>query len=367
MTFLRENQLFEDVEIILGLSKTFRDRIEYAKNVWEQENKALNLFESQVQLCETIRDLVKAERYTEAFILNRTVFENFFLISLILKGSKYVLKYNIPVKLGENPKEAYNRLTKELEGRKDIVSFKPLKKYRKIEVVHKGLYTKNGDKLIPVYYFVFKEYDPITHRVGKIKSIMSKDFSPEVVANWQKKHELLYKAYFGFENLVRAAVLNDIITEEQAERVRVHYNFLSAFTHLTNMGFSITHSYETQANKHYLMELNLLYVLSLLRLYLLLLIDFFSKTEHSIKDINHIIELLNEQEKRYSYFWFIFNEPSEYDRWKYQTVKKYRHLKGELLNEDIPYYKNPYQRLKEQHQNIVELSTGLTYKSPWPE
>jgi hypothetical protein len=367
VTFLRENQLFEDVEIILGLSKTFRDRIEYAKNVWEKENKALNLFESQVQLCETIRDLVKAERYTEAFILNRTVFENFFLISLILKGSKYVLRYNIPVKPGENPREAYNRLTKELEGRKDIVAFKPLKKYRKIEVVRKGLYTKKGDKLTPVYYFVFKEYDPITHRVGKIKSITSKDFSPEVVANWQKEHESLYKACFGFENIVKAAVLNDIITEEQAERVRVHYNFLSAFTHLTNMGFSMIHSYETQANKHYLMELNLLYVLSLLRFYLLLLIDFFSKTEHSIKDINYIIELLNEQEKRYSYFWFIYNKPSEYDYWKYQTVRKYRQLKGELLNEDIPYYKNPYQRLKEQHQNKVEFSTGLTYTSPWPE
>ncbi|MEM3641610.1 MAG: DUF5677 domain-containing protein [Candidatus Bathyarchaeia archaeon] len=364
---MKEKQLFEDVERILELSKTFRQKIEWAKTPWLHETEALKLFESQVQICETIRDLVKAEKYTEAFILNRTLFENFFLICLILKGSKYIRRYKIPVKPNENPKEIYNRLTKGLEGRKDIVSFKPLKNYGEIEVVHKGLYPKEGDRLIPVYYFVFKEYDPVKHRVGKIKSIMLKDFSPEVISKWQKEHESLYKAYFGFENLVKAAVLNDIITEKQTEKVRVHYNFLSAFTHLTNMSFEIAHSYKTSANKHYLMELNLLYVLSILRYYLLLLIDFFTKTEHSIKDIDQIRQFLKEQEQRYNYFWFIFNEPSEYDYFNYQTIKKYRQLtKRELLDEEIPYYKNPYERLKRQHQNIIEFSTGV-YKSPWPE
>lgn len=365
---MREKQLFEDVERILELSKSFRKKIEYGKNVWEQEREALSLFESQVQICETIRDLVKAEKYMEAFILNRTLFENFFLICLILKGSKYIRRYKIPFKSNEDPKEVYERLTKGLERRKDIVSFKPLKDYREIEVVHKGLYPKQGDRLIPVYYFVFKKYDPITHRVGKVESIVAKDFSPEVVAKWQKEHESLYKAYFGFENLVKAAVLNDIITEKQVERVRVHYNFLSAFTHLTNMGFRIAHSYETSANKHYLVELNLLYVLSILRYHILLLIDFFQKTEHTIKEVDQIMQLLSEQEQRYNYFWFIFNEPSEYDYFNYQTIRKYRQLtKGEKLDEEIPYYKNPYQRLKRQHQDIIELSTGMEYKSPWPE
>jgi len=363
---LEEQRLFEDVEKILELSSDFRRRIKFAQATWLTEMEALRLFESQVKICETIRDLVKAEKYAEAFILNRTVFENYLLICLILKGTKYVLKYKVPTKPGETTKDAYDRLTKNLEGRKDIISFRPIRKYRQIEVVHRGLYSKEGDKLTPVYHFVFERYDPVTHRVGKIKSIVSKDFFQDITVKWQKTHESLYKTYFGFGNLLEEAVLNRILTDEQKVRVRVHYNFLSAFTHLTKMGFDLSMPYERWRHIHYLMELNLLYVLRMLRLYLLLLIGFFAETQHTIRDVDQMVANLDEITKRYDYFWFIFNEPSEYDYWNHQTTKAYWRRKGKKLKGEIPYYKNPYQRLRRQHQTIIEYTTGLTYTSPWP-
>lgn len=363
---LDENQLFSDVEKLLEISRDFKNRIKFAEEVWSYETEALQLFERQVEICETIRDLVRAGRYGEAFILNRTLLENYLWISLILEGTKYVLRYKVLTEANETPKEAYERIVKKLEGREDIVSYRPLKNYREMEVIHKGLYNKEKNKLIPIYYFVFQEYDPVTHWVGKIESIASKDFLQDFYTKWQKEHESLYKTYFGFRNLLRAAILNGIITNEQADRVRVHYNFLSAFTHLTKMGFALLNP--NRGNKHYLLELNLLYVLSLLRLYLLLMIKFFSKTKHSINDIAQLMDFLKEQRERYDYFWFIFNDPSEYDYFEYQTVKAYRKMiKGEEMEDKIPYYKNPYERLERQHQNIVGFSTGLTYKSPWPK
>lgn len=359
--------MFEDVERILELSKNFRKRIAFADATWDTEMEALRLFESQVKIFETIRDLVKEGKYAEAFILNRTVFENYLLICLILKGTRYVLKYKVPIELGEPVGEAYDKLVKKLRGRKDIVSLKPVQNYKRVEIVHRGLYSKEGDKLTPIYHFVFQRYDPISHWVGKIESIVSKDFSPDITAKWQKKHESLYKTYFGFRNLVRAAVLNGILTDEQQVRIRVHYNFLSAFTHLTKMGFGLSMPYERWKHNHYLLELNLLYILRLLRLYLRLLIEFFSKTQHSIKDVAELGKNLDTVGNRYNYFWFIHNDPTEYDYWNYQTIKAYRaRRKREELKGKIPYYKNPYHRLRRQHQTMTELSTRLTYKSPWP-
>jgi len=363
---LEEDQLFADVEKILELSNDFRKKIDFTSSVWDTEMKALRLFESQVKICETIRDLVEGNKYAEVFILNRTLFENYFLICLILKGTKYALKYKVTVEPSETPKEAYNRLAKKLEGRRDIVSLRPIKKFTKIEIVHEGLFSKEGDELTPVYYFVFQQYDPVSHRVGKIKSIASKDFFPDITVKWQKRHESLYKTYFGFSNLLQATILNGILSNEQSERVRVHYNFLSAFTHMTRMGFDLTMSYDPSKNEHYLMELNFLYVIRILRLYLLLLIEFFSKTKHSIRDVDQLLADLDEFGKRYDYFWFIFNGPSEYDLWKYQAAKAWRRRKGEELKGEIPYYTDPYQRLKEQHRTVHELSTGLRYTSPWP-
>ena len=364
-----EEKLFLDVEKMLELSNSFRERIEFAETSRLTEFDALRLFESQVRIFESIQDLVRKERYMEAFILNRTVFENYFLISLILKGTKYKLKYKVSIDPNETAKEAYERLTKTLkkqcvEGRKDIVSFMPVNKYKSIEIVHKGLFSETGDQIIPIYYFVFNEYDSIRHRVGRIKSISSKDLFPEILGKWQKRHEALYKTYFGFRNLLRAALLNDLITNEQMERILVHYNFLSMFTHLTKMGCELTVDWDRE--RHYLLELNLLYVLRILRLYLLLLIDFFSTTEHQIRNLEQLILFLDKISEQYDYFWFIFNEPSEYDIWHYQTLKESRRRKGELLDEKIPYYADPYERLRRQHQTAYEITTGLTYTSPWP-
>lgn len=81
------DQLISDVEEIVKISCSFRERIEFTETSWTTESEALNLFESQLNIFETTKDLVTSDRFTEAFILTRTVFENYFLISLILKGT----------------------------------------------------------------------------------------------------------------------------------------------------------------------------------------------------------------------------------------------------------------------------------------
>ncbi|MCJ7631132.1 hypothetical protein MUP77_01840 [Candidatus Bathyarchaeota archaeon] len=80
-----------------------------------------------------------------------------------------------------------------------------------------------------------------------------------------------------------------------------------------------------------------------------------------------MLEDSNKIMRKYGYFWFILNEPDEYDKWKYKTSKEYfRRYEGRTLDDKIPYYRDPYVRLEGQHKTVSELSTGLTYTSQWP-
>jgi hypothetical protein len=366
-----ETILLSDVEAIIKVSSNLRSNIQFADEVSDYEVKALSLFESQLDIAKTIEDLVKDKKFVDAFILNRTIFENYFLIALILKGTKYVLRYKISAKPKESIRKPYDELASRLkklqtEGRKDIISFRPVDKYKQIEICYQGLFSKEGDRLIPMYYVVFEEYDPIRHRADKFPSIATKQIFTDHVAKRQKEQEKIYETYFGFENNLKACVLNGLITEEEKIHAKVHYNFLSGFTHLTHLGFNLTQSFDWTRNKHYLFELNLLYVTALLKLYLLLLADFFSKTNHEVKNADELHSFLNEISRKYDYFWFIFNGPTEYDIWSYETVKEMRRREGKPVDETVPYCRDPFKRLVAQHNTRLEISTGQFYNSPWP-
>jgi len=253
------------------------------------------------------------------------------------------------------------------KDRKDIVTFYPLDKYKKIEIVYTGYYSEDKARLIPAYYFVYKEYDPIRHRIDKIKSISSKDIFSEHKVKWQKHHQHLYNYYLSPQQLIDFALLNDIINEEQKVRFYVHYNFLSGFSHLTSTSYDLTHDYQWKQNLHYLKELSFLYIIMLSNYYLISLLTYFNRIKLTIKNhtqLNKKIEKINEL---FYYFWFIYNEPSIYDEYIYMTQKTFHKRKGKTLDDKIPYYKNPYNRLKNQHRPTFELSTGLQYTPPWEQ
>lgn len=112
------DEVFADVDEVLKLSRDFRERIEFSEISWTTESEALRLFESQLGIFETTKDLVNKNRYVEDFILNRTICKNFFLISLMSKGTKYLLRDKVPDRPIETPKQAYFQLAGELEKRR---------------------------------------------------------------------------------------------------------------------------------------------------------------------------------------------------------------------------------------------------------
>jgi len=367
---MEEPVLFREAKKIIQTCKKFKDNVQWWDSSWINDSEAIDLVIHQIEILESVKELVQQNKIVEGLILIRTVFENYFIISLILNGTKYKRKYKVDKEKNETQEEAYRRIEIELykqikNGKKDIVSFKALDKYKKIEITYTGYYSEDGERLIPAYYFVFKQYDPIIHRIDKIKSIRSKDIFHEHKEKWQKHHQYLYNYYLKPQNLIECSILNNIISEERKERFYVHYNFLSGFSHLTQKGYDLTHEHGWDKNPHYLKELSLLYIIKLSCYYLSLLLKYFKRVKIKIKNEENFTEQINNIDLLFSYFWFIYNEHSDFDEYMYKTSKTYYKRRGKDLDDIIPYYKNPYERIKNQHRSTYELSTGESWTPPW--
>jgi hypothetical protein len=196
-----------------------------------------------------------------------------------------------------------------MEKRKDIVSFKPSDNYKSVRIVYVGLNHKDTkDRMTPIYYFVFNKYDPVSHRIDRIKSISSKKIFSGVHRKQYQENKRPYDIYLGFTNLLDANVLNDFITEDQKIRALVHYNFLSSFAHLTKKSTELLKRANLASpygphtairTRHLLAELNLLYVINILEMFIHLFVAFFSETEHRLKNKIELLANSNKMMRKY--------------------------------------------------------------------
>ena len=81
--------------------------------------------------------------------------------------------------------------------------------------------------------------------------------------------------------------------------------------------------------------------------------------------------LLKKVEDGFGYFWFVFNEPHQLDRFNHANRKSnYRKnlffRPEDIRIGDVRYYDNPLTRLKELHRSQHELMTRNVFVSPFP-
>lgn len=368
---MRESTLFEDSIQTLDVFKQISNHIEWGDTTHLTDIECIELVEKQYDIMSTIIDLLKEEKITEAFILLRSVYESYFQISLILNGTKYTQEYKIERNSNEKPKQAYQRTEKEIKqliesGQSDILGCRPNSKYKKIEITRTGFHSQDTDRIIPLWFFAFKDYDPQRHWVDGIESISSKTIYSKYANQWHLRHKSMYNDYLKPSKIADYCVLNDIMTEEQRERYQVHYNFLSGFSHLTSKGHDLTkRQWHNRDNIHYLLELAILYILKLTLCYNQALTRYFERVDLTITNKEPFLNQIKSTDKKYTYFWFIYDTPSEYDEWDYKMAQTFHMMQGNELDDIIPYYSNPFERLKGQHESIYGITTGQVYSPPW--
>ena len=328
----------------------------------------------------SIRDLVLEGRYVDAYRLIRCIFENYLLYQLMLRGFLYQKTFSVVPKTKTHKEVCEEALTKLEEDHKNgialtVISAKPTSNYKKIIVTYRGLNDSNDDAsdMIPYYYFAFVDYDSERHIVDRIPELYESDFFPDARTKWQKYHQELYDNYLSFGAMKKALILNNIYTEKEFNKVSIHYNFLSSFIHPNKKAMKIVEGNyinsfvksidEIYNYDHYVSELALLYVAFLLKYLIEEILAYLPK--RFIIDVNYKNNLLVGFEK-FSYFWFLKEEPHEYDKHKHLTLKQHaKEQRGIELGEEPTYYKNPLNRIVGLHGSEHELTTGSIFNSPF--
>ncbi len=91
----------------------------------------------------------------------------------------------------------------------------------------------------------------------------------------------------------------------------------------------------------------------------------------TIRNISKFRTAITRAEEKFGYFWFIFNQPHEYDLYvhankKSKIQKKVFYRPENIKRGDVLYYENPLQRIKGLHVTQREMTTGNIYVSPFP-
>jgi hypothetical protein len=314
--------------------------------------------------------LCKTKNYSLAFSSLRTIFENLLLFRLYVSGKKiyYPQILRITPVTNQNPTARNNTLKRwkdELQIWKNTKDpkFKNYEEIRSIErhmgdsiIIERfmdGMYekqdTEKKGRWMSPYFWLFYDYDPTAHFVSILPSVLESDFFPDLAINTAAGQKWLYKHFFTFNSFLENWRLNNFISEEQKDRIIVHYNFLSLFVHPnkeqdTKLMLAMQlgrETFEYKFDKHAEL-LILMYIVKLQELYLDILIrrleeisraTWASETLSAIKQNASVADDL----------WFIYDKPTQFDIDISNSIRLQK--KETCKGKPVIYYQDPLKRL----------------------
>lgn len=362
------NELLKIVKETLELVKEIENDTTYrTKKSKDEHITFFKIFYSQFDSIQSVLILLKENKYRDCLILLRTIFETYFFLWLMMEGRRYreTREFHIIPNSWSTKSEARDKTFEKwqkdkrdnAEKYKDIIDIKKGHAEDVITVTYEweGLYEEKDverkGEIVTKYFFAFTEYNPEIKHLASLPTILAGDLYPDISLKQQKDHKRLYHHYFYIESIVKNLRLNKLIIPEQDDRIWVHYNFLSMFTHTTNKGMvklGDPRSLYLQPNRKYdevVSELILLYLCALQSMYISTIIRYFKNKSDGewYRPYEKQIEKLNNATKD---FWFILNEPTDFDI--NESEQKKRWLRGRKMevNEDLViYYTDPIERL----------------------
>lgn len=379
------------IESIEGLFSVYPNLRDFLVNTeskgYEEWGNYLSWITSQkIILQECLQKLRENYSYASIFPVIRELYENFWFIHLAMNGVKHY-KY-FKAKKGHDINAIYSRWLNEFQiahakgEMKDVLG---IHLEGRIKITYLGARIKfegkETNEIIPIYYFLFRDYNPIEAYVGKQKKIIEKYLTPPHLFNrFVLPNKNLSKDYFEFQHgIIPHLLLNNLITEKQKQRVIIHYNFLSLWSHPNKISFSETeNNFDFRGNKTenpYMDRLVLLYIGHLAKMFMSSFLEFLKRQEKEKKiskpdesKLKEVIEKIDNFESISSYFWFIYNNPSRFYKYDYAIHKIWRkHMiqknitrlnLSQIKDTDVPYYNNPLESLKKMSRGWSNTLLG---------
>lgn len=328
----------------------------------------LDLAMTQLDGLESVLSLLEKKAYKDCFAILRSVLEGTFFLKLMIYGKRFRETRFIKVspKDSSDPENLRDKIVEQWKKEKKAgnPAFKNVvdggintqgKDLILITIEDEGLYPnpakKEEEEIITRYYFAFEEYNPETRFIASLPTLRKADPYSELTKEKLREQRVLYHQYFYIDNIVKNLKLNDLLNDEQADRFKVHYNFLSTFVHTTKSGNFRRYQKQYPGNlppgevEQAYNELIPSYSCKLESLLLETIANYFT----SINSAARLQKYLDQAERLKAAvddFWFIYNNPTDFDRNASDGLKRLLAQRGhKTIPTETIYYRNPLLRL----------------------
>jgi hypothetical protein len=354
----------------------------------------LDFLNFRVETADTCAWLLEKEKVADSLGLSRSLLEHYLLFLLMCRGRKYFRLIDLSGKLTEGQFKVRLREEKQkLDESKQAGQTRCLdvQKYprgkRHLMYIFEGLNNpEEPDFVVPVHYFQFQQFRPEVMRLDESNyfQYFSRDADAEKTLREHRDEATLnYKHYLSYDAMLQCLALNDLVDERVVRRIEAHYTFLGKFLHPTHEAARQLHE---QNNIHYggteigmrqpysraadlLASLYVAYILAGLLLEAARLIEGAPSRYISNAGTAELRALAESVDRRFPYFWFLFNDPPLYDRFNYCVS----HATNEELEEwgsyeNVPTERVPFnQHIYSHFESSLESwsnARGGTYESP---
>ncbi len=324
-------------------------------------------------------DLVRINEYQGAFVVLRTALEHHLLDRLVFLANRLQFRYRVK----NRDIAAEHARLRSLKGstRPDIVRWKETQGW--FTVIITGIHETGRigkPPTISPYWLMLQQYDPFTGKERHQARLTRQFIPPRLHRRAASEARELWKSRFSPSGLTRSLLTNRLLSKAEVVQFDVHYGFLSAFVHpsarAADLALGASRPRPARQYDHYCSELGLLYMATI--------------AAHELRAFQRACrrrpqcELegwatveghLAAADRATAHFWFLGGQPHDLDRFHEANARMFRDRRAgrpvvpinpaALRSSQVHYYRNPLVRIIELHRSIRELSTGLTYASPF--
>jgi hypothetical protein len=243
---------------------------------------------------------------------------------------------------------------------------------------------------LSIYYKWWKDYDPLVAPERDAAKLASGYLeSPTARAAYARTQREMWRDVLAWKNLKESLLLNELASETEIVQLDVHHRFLSMYTHpftedLTDRLYGRNLGGRWPLEDHYAEELVLLYVCTVAADELR---DFERMTEHEprvdLAGWDAVRREVATAEAQIEHFWAPGRRPFSYDRAKEANQRVFDVSAAQyeagvplerpptptpetIADDEIRYYPDPLRRLVQLHAGFSEITTGVSWPSPWP-
>lgn len=321
----------------------WQGNITYGDELHTIYTETLDFVNFRVETADSCLLLIENARIADALGLSRSLFENYILLILMCRGTKFFRLQDLSNLSEREFKEALAAKQVELQQLQTdsksaclAVERYPRAK-RHLMYVFEGLNSPDPDLpgfRIPAHYFHFREFNPETMRLKDENYFQYYEPDPEM-KKVDRKHRLdqeaRYRFYLSYDSLLQCLELNDFADDAVQARIEAHYTFLGKFLHPTHNAARDLHNnsnvYDGQARigmgqayADTAVLLACIYVCYILAATLDEVTDLFERAPAKYMNDPGTTDLRAATARvpaAFPYFWFLFNDPPLYDRYNY--------------------------------------------------